>query len=147
MIHAGVTRSPTDAWVAQQVREATPWNAGQRFLIRDNNIKFSQGFRGMLAARGIEDIRLPCYSPDLNAVCKRFQGSVRQECLDHVIVFNEQNLRRVIREYVAYYNQMRPHQGIGQSIPDPPLEPKETGSVEAQPVLGGLHHHYYRKAA
>jgi transposase InsO family protein len=147
VIHAGVTRSLTDAWVAQQVREATPGNTGPPFLIRDNDSKFGQGFRLMLASRGIEDLRLPCYSPDVNAVCERFQGSVRRECLDHIVVFNEQHLRRVIREYVAYYNQMRPHQGIGQSIPDPPPEPQPGGPVEAKPVLGGPHHHYYRKAA
>ena len=147
IVHVGVTRSLTDAWVAQQVREATPWNAGPRFLIRDNDGKFGEFFRLMLTSRGIEDVRLPCYSPDLNAVCERFQGSVRRESLDHIIIWDERHLARIIKEYVAYYNQMRPHQGIGQSIPERPPEPKEGGPVEAQPVLGGLHHHYYRKAA
>jgi len=101
----------------------------------------------MLTSRGIEDFRLPCYSPNLNAVYERFQGSVRRECLDHIIVFNEPYIRRVIRDYVTYHNKMRPHQGIRQSIPDPPRGPTESGSVVAQSMLGGLHHHYYRKAA
>src|SRR5574341_694184 len=90
------------------VREATPWNEGPRFLIRDNDSKFGQNFRLTLIGRGIEDVRLPFYSPDLNAVCEHFQGSVRHEYLDHFIIFNEQHLHRVIREYVAYYNTMRP---------------------------------------
>lgn len=124
------------------------WGQGPRYLIRDNDGKFGEGFRATLSNLGIEDLQLPCYSPDLNAICERFQGSVRRECLDHVLIWNERHLVRIIKEYVAYYNRMRPHQGIGQCIPDPSAgEGSASGPIAAQPVLGGLHHHYYRKAA
>lgn len=147
-VYVGVTRAPTDAWVAQQLREATPWGQAPRYLIRDNDGKFGEGFRATLSNLGFEDLRLPCYSPDLNAFCERFQGSVRRECLDHIIIWNERHLARIIKEYVVYYNHMRPHQGIGQRIPDLPTgEILATGPVAVLPVLGGLHHHYYRKAA
>lgn len=147
-IHVGITRAPTNAWVAQQLREATPWGQRPRYLIRDNDGKFGDIFRVTLSNLGIEDLRLPCYSPDLNAFCERFQGSVRRECLDYVLILDEKHLARIIKEYVAYYNRMRPHQGIGQRIPDRLLEEmRVSGPVVATPVLGGLHHHYYRKAA
>jgi len=93
-----VTRAPADAWVAQQLREATPWGQKPKYLIRDNDGKFGDNFRAALANIGIVDLRLPCYSPDLNAFCERFQGSVRRECLDHVLIWDERHLARIIKE-------------------------------------------------
>ncbi len=98
------------------------------------------------AASGIRVLRTPIRTPQANATCERFLGSVRRECLDHLLILGEAHLRRVLREYVAYFNRARPHQGIGQAIPAgaSPAEPQgvDTGRIVALPVLGGLHHDY-----
>jgi len=148
VVHVGVTRHPTDAWVAQQLREATPFDQRPRYLIRDNDGKFGVAFARIAAASSIEILRTPYRAPRANAACERFLGSVRRECLDHILVLGERHLRRVLREYVAYFNGARPHQGLGQAIPAP--SPWKTRSGEgpicAVPVLGGLHHTYQRAA-
>ena len=120
VVHVGVTRAPTDAWVAQQLREATPEGQAPRFLIRDNDGKFGPDFARVAAASGIQVLRTPPRAPRANAVCERFLGSVRRECLDHVLVLGERHLRRVLVEYVRYFNHARPHQGLGQRMPTPP---------------------------
>jgi putative transposase len=86
------------------------------------------------------------YSPNMNAFAERFVRSVRQECLDYFIIFSEKQLRRIFSEYVNYYNNYRPHQGVG-CIPNPPPDIPKDGEIKAKPVLFGLHHHYYRKTA
>ena len=149
VVHLGVTRHPTDAWVAQQLREATPFDERPRFLIRDNDAKYGPAFYRVAAASGIRVLRTPVRAPRANATCERFLGSVRRECLDHVLVLGEGQLRRVLREYVAYCNTARPHQGIGQTIPGAPaLAPpsRRSAPLVALPVLGGLHHNYRRAA-
>ncbi len=102
----------------------------------------------MAAASGIRTLRTPIRAPRANATCERFLGSVRRECLDHVLVLGERHLHRVLREYVAYFNQERPHQGIGQATPEqlPAAMHNRTGPVRAVPVLGGLHHTYQHAA-
>ncbi len=148
VVHVGVTRHPTDAWVAQQLREATPFGAHPRFLIRDNDGKYGVSFDRLAAASGIRVLRTPIRTPQANAICERFLGSVRRECLDHLLVLGERHLARVLREYVAYFNQARPHQGIGQAVPDPASAElaRRAGPIRAVPVLGGLHHAYQRAA-
>jgi transposase InsO family protein len=148
VIHAGVTRHPTDAWVAQQLREAAPFDQRPTYLIRDNDGKLGATFARVAATRDIAILRTPYRAPRANAVCERFLGSVRRECLDHVLVLGEGHLRRVLREYVAYFNRDRPHQGIGQATPEPPPAAgrNRAGLVSAVPVLGGLHHAYQRAA-
>lgn len=118
--HYGVTRSPSDGWVAQQVRESTPYDEKPRFLIRDNDSKYGQCCTRVADDRRIEVLRTPVRTPKANAICERFSGSVRRECLDHLLILSERHLHRVIGEYVAYFNHSRPHQGLGQRIPDPP---------------------------
>ena len=151
IVHYGVTRHPSDFWVAQQVREATPYEEGPRFLIRDNDSKYGQCFDRVTKDRGIDVLRTPIRAPKANAICERFIGSVRRECLDHMLILNERYLHRITGEYVAYFNHSRPHQGIGQRIPDPG-EGGEIGVGEdghrivSRPVLGGLHHDYRRVA-
>jgi transposase InsO family protein len=113
----GVTRHPTDAWVAQQLREATPFGAVPRFLIRDNDRKYGSHFDHVAASSGIRVLRTPVRTPRANATCERFLGSVRREYLDHILILGEAHLRRVLRAYAAYFNDARPHQGIGQAIP------------------------------
>ena len=147
VVHYGVTRSPTDVWVAQQVREATPYDERPRFLIRDNDRKYGQCFTRVAEDRQIEVLRTPMRAPRANAICERFIGSVRRECLDHIVILSERHLYRVVGEYVAYFNHSRPHQGIGQRIPDPPDDTgceDQAGVVRliGHPVLGGLHHDY-----
>ena len=122
IVQYGVTRSPNDFWVAQQVRAATPYEEGPRFLIRDNDGKYGQCFNRVTKDRGIEVLRTPVRAPKANAICERFIGSVRRECLDHMLILNERHLHRMIGEYVDYFNHARPHQGIGQRIPDPRAE-------------------------
>ena len=151
VVHYGVTRSPSDVWVAQQMREATPYGEGPRFLIRDNDGKYGQGFARVTEDRQIEILKTPVRAPQANAICERFIGSVRRECLDHLLILSERHLHRIIGEYVAYFNHARPHQGIGQRIPDPPedslsVETVTASRVVSYPVLGGLHHDYRRVA-
>ncbi len=147
VVHVGVTRHPTDAWVAQQLREATPFGQQPKHVIRDNDTKYGSAFAHLARASGIEEVRTAYRAPRMNAICERFLGSVRRECLDHLLVLSEAHLRRVLAEYVAYFNSARPHQGLGQGIPTPPLEATPgAGAVYAAPILGGLHHTYARAA-
>jgi putative transposase len=150
VIHVNVTRSPTDLWVAQQLREATPYGQTPTYLIRDNDRKFGPSFAHVAATSGINVLRTPYRTPQANAVCERFLGSVRRECLDHVLILHEKQLHRLLKNYIFYFNQARPHQGLGQRIPEPAMlsipPPNQPGQVLSVPVLGGLHHDY-RKVA
>ena len=143
VVHFGVTRHPTDAWIAQQLREATPFGAKPRFLIRDNDRKYGASFDRVAA--GIDVLRTPYKTPRANAVCERFLGSLRRECLDYFLILGEKHLYRVAKEYKQYFNHARPHQGIEQRIPCQPerLEtPLVNRELASRPVLGGLHHDY-----
>jgi len=145
VVHFGVTQSPTDAWVTQQLREATPFGQVPRFLIRDRDSKYGEAFARVAKGSMIEVLKIPYRAPKANAFCERFLGSVRRECLDHVLVLGEKHLHRVIREYADYFNRARPHQGIEQQIPEgSPSIPVELGKAKiiAFPVLNGLHHDY-----
>jgi len=147
VVHVGVTRHPTDDWAAQQLREATPFDQRPAYLIRDNDIKFRPAFVRVAKASGIKELHIAYRAPKENAVCDRFLGSVRRECLDHLLVLSEAHLRRILCAYVAYFNRARPHQGLLQRIPDPLEEcTQSAGTVHAHPVLGGLHHTYQRAA-
>ena len=132
--------------MAQQLREATPYGDGPKYLIRDNDDKFGRRFDAVAEGPGIEVVKIPPRSPDLNPICQRFLGSVRRECLDHVVILNERQLHRVLREYVkTYFNRARPHQGLFQNIPDGAARrsvSRPGSKVVALPILGGLHHDY-----
>src|SRR5918997_4778 len=119
VVHIGVTRSPTDEWVAQQLREAMPFGEAPKYLIRDNDAKYGSHFDAVAVGTGIEVLRTPIKAPRANAICERLLGSVRRECLDHVLVLGEAHLRRILTEYVGYFNRARPHQGINQQVPEP----------------------------
>jgi transposase InsO family protein len=112
VVHVGVTRSPTGSWAAQQLREATPEGSVPRFPVHDHHAKYGSEFDRLAAASGIEVIRTPVRAPRANAVCERFLGSVRRECVDHVLILGERHLRRVLAAYVAHFNAARPHQGF-----------------------------------
>jgi putative transposase len=150
IIHVGVTRSPTDTWVGQQLREATPYGKAPKYLLRDNDNKFGSCFARVATTSGIEILKTPVHAPRANAICERFMRSVRQECLDHLFILQEKQLQWVLHAYVAYFNQARPHQGIQQQIPHSSglscsTRPEGT-KVVAVPILAGLHHDY-RKVA
>ena len=151
VVHFNVTRAPSDEWTSQQLREATPWGEGPRFLIRDNDGKYGPRFAAVANGAGIDVVSIPPKSPNLNPICEGFLGSVRRECLDHILILGEDHLRSVLKEYVhTYFNVARPHQGLGQQIPhrvgSPPRASNPGGEIVAVPVLGGLHHDYRRAA-
>ena len=145
VVHVATTRAPSEQWTAQQLREATPFGQGPRFLIGDRDDKYGGVFDRVAKGAGIRVRRTAMQAPLMNATCERFLGSVRRECLDHVIILGERHLLHVLREYaVSYFNEARPHQGLGQRIPVPAHRTPFAagGSVVAVPVLGGLHHDY-----
>ena len=147
LVHFGVTRSPNDACLAQQLREATPFGDGPRFLIRDNDNKFGAAFGRVADGTDVEVLTTPYQAPKANAICERFLGSVRRECLDFFLILNERHLHKTMKQYQVYFNHARPHQGISQHIPCPPEQPQQQnmGKIISHPVLGGLHHDYRRR--
>ncbi len=143
VVHAAVTALPTDAWTAQQLREATPWGSGPRYLIRDRDRKYGSQFSCVAASTGIKELKTPYRAPKANAFCERFMKSLKRECLDHMLVMSQKQMRRLVREYVSYYNDVRPHQGIHQRIPgryNKKGSPSQSGKIISEPILGGLHH-------
>jgi putative transposase len=147
IIHFNVTTNPTAQWTAHQIRQAFPEESAPRFLIRDNDGIYGHTFRRQLRVMGIEDVRTAYRSPWQNAYAERVIGSIRRECLDHMIIFSERHLRKVLTEYVEYYNTVRPHLSLARNAPIPRnVDPPERGKVVATPILGGLHHHYHRVA-
>ena len=147
IVHTGVTKYPTDKWTAQQLREATPWGKGPKYLIRDRDKKYATHFT--VVGANIKELKTPYRTPEANGVCERFMGSLRRECMDHILIHDDKHLRRVVTEYTAYFNQERPHQGIEQRIPDQydlPRSKPTRGQVTSKAILGGLHHSYSRIA-
>lgn len=140
---AGCTAHPNGAWVEQQARqlvwELTEHETHIRFLIRDNDKKFTSAFDTVFLAEGIDVIPTPIRAPNANAFMERWIRSVREECLDKLLIINDAHLRRVMREYVAHFNTARPHQGLDQRIPIPPPTGRtSSGPVRCRNVLGGI---------
>lgn len=148
---AGCTAHPDTAWVTQQARQIT-WELAERepsirYLIHDNDRKFTESFDRVFQSEEIEIIHTPFQAPNVNAFAERWVRSVREECLDKLLILNERHLRRVLAEYLAYHNERRPHQGLGQDSPLG-LEPASNeGPIRYQNVLGGIIRDYYRDAA
>ena len=148
---AGCTAHPTAAWVTQQARQLT-WTLqdDQRqmlFLIRDRDAKFTASFDNVFKAEGIEIIKTVYRAPRANAFAERWIRSVRAEVLDRMLILGEGHLRRVMRQYINYYNQDRPHQGLDQRCPSPIESARGDGAVKRRDVLGGIIHDYRRDAA
>ncbi len=148
---AGCTAHPDNAWVTQQDRQVM-WELedrepGIRFLIRDNDKKFTESFDTVFCAEGIDVIPTPYRAPNANAFAERWIHSAREECLDKLLIINQGHLRRVMREYMAFFNTARPHQGLEQQISVPITTHDNTGPVRCRTVLGGIIHDYYREAA
>ena len=148
ILHFNVTASPSVEWTSLQLLQAFPFDSAPKYLIRDRDGIYGQSVIDALGCMGIEQIVTAPRSPWQNGYCERVIGTIRRECLDHVIALNENHLRRVLREYLAYYDESRTHLGLEKDAPEPRvIQPRDFGPVECEPVLGGLHHRYYRKAA
>ena len=153
IVHIRVTRHPTTAWAAQQVVNACFEREPPKYLIRDRDSIYGAEFSRRTGSLGIREIRTPVRAPKANAIAERFVGTLRRECLDHVFIFSEGHLQRIVEEFAAYYNRHRPHRSLDQRPPCPAPAtlslPASTGPpvrVIAEPVLGGLHHVYKRAA-
>ncbi len=144
VIHVNVTQHPTAEWIWRQVVEATPWGAQPRYLIRDHDRSYGKDFIHHAARIGITTIVTPVHAPNANAVGEQVIGTLRRECLDHLIVLNERHLLQVLHEYVEHYNRKRPHRSLALDSPDgrSPQPLNKSGRVVSRPVLGGLHHEY-----
>jgi putative transposase len=148
VIHFDVTRHPTQVWLARQMTEAFPWDTARRYLLRDRDASYGQAFRHRICMMGIKEVATAARSPWQNAYVERIIGSVRRECLDHVIVFGENHLRRVLSSYFRYYHQTRTHLSLGKDCPERrPIHLPDAGEIVAFPQVGGLHHRYERRAA
>ena len=148
IFHFNVTAHPTAEWTGQQLREAFPFDQLPRYLLRDRDRIFGDDFREQVRDMGICEVLSAPRSPWQRAYVERVIGSIRRECLDHVIVFNENSLRRTLHSYFDYYHRSRTHLSLGKDSPEPRgIQPPELGSVVAVPQVGGLHHRYERRAA
>ena len=148
IIHFGVTQHPSAAWAAQQVVEAFPWDTAARYLLRDRDAIYGNWFRRRVKNMGIEEVLTAPRSPWQNPYSERLNGSIRRECLDHMIVLNEAHLKRILAGYVEYYNQFRTHLSLEMDSPTTrPIQKPDQGEVIVGPQVGGLHHRYERRAA
>jgi transposase InsO family protein len=145
--HFNVTTNPYAEWTAQQIVGAFPYAEAPRFLIRDHDGIYGASFIKRVERMGIEQVPIAPRSPWQNPYCERVIGSIRRECLDHVIVLNEVHLTRILADYFGYYHHSRPHLSLDRNSPTPrEVEPPSLGKVIAIPQVGGFHHRYTRAA-
>lgn len=148
ILHLNVTRHPTSAWARQQLRETFSEHATARYLLHDGDASFDAAFDRVVDTFGLTSVRTAPSSPWQNPYVERAIGSIRRECLDHVIVINERHLRHVLRSYLAYYHRSRTHLALGKDTPEARgVEAVGAGRIVARPEVGGLHHRYERRAA
>jgi len=141
LVHFNVTEHPTVAWVWQQLLNTTPDGREPRYLIHDRDGVYGADFDARMGRVGMRGIRTPVMAPRANAVAERMVGTFRRECLDHMIVLNEQQLQSLLREFVAYYNRDRPHRSLALRTPEV-RDRRQFGKLACRPILGGLHHSY-----
>ena len=148
IVHLNVTAHPTPAWTAQQLREAWPWDTAPRFVIRDRDGIYGPELHDVTHAMDVEEVPTAPRSPWQNPFVERVIGSLRRECLDHIIVWNERSLLRSLKQYQAYYHEWRPYLSLDKDAPVPrAVQPPTCGPIVQVPHLGGLHNHYERRAA
>ena len=147
VVHIAATRHPTQAWTAQQLRNATMDGDAPAILLRDRDNKFGPAFDRAAQGVGATVIRTAVRAPNMNSVAERFIGSARREVLDHVMLLDDQHLASLLRQYQRYFNECRPHQGLGQRVPVPlAIAADPTRPIVVTNVLGGLHVDYRRAA-
>jgi len=148
IVRFDVTLHPTAGWLSRQVTEAFPWDTAPRYLLRDRDASYGRYFRSRVEAMGITEVITAPHSPWQNAYVERVNGWIRRDCLDHVVIFNERHLRRVLSYYIEYHRRTRTHLALDKDCPDPPRSSqRRIGSVVAIPQVGGPHHRYERLAA
>ena len=148
VVHFNVMEHPTAQWTAQQIIEAFPWDTAPKYLLRDRDGVYGNQFQRRVKSAGIEEVLTAPRSPWQNPYAERLIGSIRRDCLDHVIVLNDRHLKRILTHYFNYYHRWRTHLSLGMDSPEsrPVLLPS-LGKVVQFPEVGGLHHHYERMAA
>ena len=147
VVHFNVITNPYAEWTAQQIINAFPYEEAPRFLIRDGDHIYGDYFTKRVEDMGIEEVSIAPRSPWQNPYCERVIGSIRRECLDHVIVLNERHLYRILADYFDYYHNSRPHLALDRNSPTPrEVEPPSRGEVVSVPQVDGLHHRYTRAA-
>lgn len=143
LVWTAVTTNPTAEWMARQITEAFPWNSAPSYLIRDRDAVYGATFKKRLRAMGIRDHPTAPRSPWQNPYAERLIGSIRRECLDHIVVIGATHLHWILQSYAAYYNQARTHRSLAKDCPvHRPIQ--AIGTIVSVPILGGLHHHYVR---
>jgi transposase InsO family protein len=141
LVWISITANPTAEWIARQLTEAFPWGEVPRYLIRDRDRIHGSIVTSRIQAMGIRDKPTARASPWQNCFAERLIGSIRRECVDHFIVFGEAHLRRILRAYVGYYNDIRTHRSLDKDAPVSRAA-QRTGIISSRPILGSLHHHY-----
>ena len=148
LLHFNGTSHPPAEWTAQQIAEAFPWDSAPRYLLHDRDSIYGDSFRQRVGGMGTREVLTAPRSPWQNPYAERLIGSVRRECLDHVVVLNETGLRRTLSSYFNYYMKARTHLASGKDAPEPrAIQPPKLGAVVEIPEVGGLHHRYERRAA
>jgi transposase InsO family protein len=143
LVWINVTSYPTAEWIARQVTEAFPWEEAPRYLIRDQDGIYGAAVTRRLRAMGIRDKPIAPGSPWQNGFAERLIGSIRRECVDHVVVLSKAHLRRILQEYACYYNELRTHRSLNKDAPRS-RSVQQTGHIQSHSLLGGLHHQYVR---
>ncbi len=148
VVHFNVTDAPTAHWTAQQLVEAFPWETAPRYLLRGRDGLYGVGFSRRVHSLGIREVKTAPRSPWENPYVERLIGTLRRECLDHMVVLNETHLRRLLRDCLTYYHRCRTHLSLEKDSPEPrPVERPDQGGIVETPMVGGLHHRYTRLAA
>jgi transposase InsO family protein len=143
LVWINVTQNPTAEWIARQLTEAFPWHEAPRYLIRDRDRIYGDVARQRIRAMGIRDKPIAPSSPWQNGFAERLIGSIRRECVDHIVVLGEAHLRRILQTYAGYYNKIRTHRSLDKDAPA--FRPvQRVGNIASHAILGGLHHHYVR---
>jgi len=148
LLHFNIVEDPSAAWSAQQLREAFPFASLPKYLLRDRDGVYGLQFQRCAQALGLEPLRIAPRAPWQSPYVERLIGSVRRECLDHVIVLNQAHLHGLLKNYFAYYHRSRTHLSLDKDAPEPrPVQGPDAGKIVAIPQVGGLHHRYERRAA
>jgi transposase InsO family protein len=143
LVWINVTTNPTAEWIARQITEAFPWNEAPRYLVRDRDQIYGTFVPRRLRAMGIRDKPITPASPWQNGFAERLIGSIRRECLDHLVILGEAHLRRILQTYAGYYSKIRTHRSLDKDAPA--FRPvQRVGTITSNAILGGLHHHYVR---